>query len=160
MAQFCSGLHVLLICSMNKVLHSSLAECCGKLCRYVTGFYIWWARQAIHASRDYLMWTIVPVPLSTCVFGSREETTTRSTPTLGPSAMKSPVRRTHGSCVSSFSSHDGDDADLLSPRDPVCPTDVFLYLWISGIRFNYKNERRLWRHGGGRGKTCGCVCGS
>lgn len=47
----------------------------------------------------------VCVCLSVCLF-AREETTMRSTPTLGPSAMKSPVQRKHDDFVSSFSSHE------------------------------------------------------
>lgn len=46
----------------------------------------------------------VAKPTSVCVLCYREETTMRSTPTLGPSATKSPVRRKRCNFVSSFSS--------------------------------------------------------
>lgn len=46
----------------------------------------------------------VAKPTSVCVLCYREETTMRSTATLGPSATKSPVRRKRCNFVSSFSS--------------------------------------------------------
>lgn len=52
--------------------------------------------------------------VSVADFCYREETTMRSTLTLGPSAMKSPVQRKLGSFVSSFSSHERDRVTVCS----------------------------------------------
>ena len=82
-----------------------------------------------------------------CVF--REETTTKSTMTLGPSATKSPAQKTQNSFVSSFSSHEPEAATVTVRSHHLCPKqrrqtfileDVFICEDLI-LRFHYEKNK-------------------